>query len=142
MGDTAFKDMAVLRELARYVFSYGAELDRYTAEDLEDSKRLYGAMYLLMSQSQALIDMAERAVSLLGLSARGYIDAGRQLMIHGVFTENDFKLYMNIVKFRNVLVHKYQLVKIEIVKDIVLNRRYKQLIDLALKIVERFGEDP
>lgn len=49
---------------------------------------------------------------------------------------------MNIVKFRNVLVHKYQLVKIEIVKDIVLNRRYKQLIDLALKIVERFGEDP
>lgn len=72
MGDTAFKDMAVLRELARYVFSYGAELDRYTAEDLEDSKRLYGAMYLLMSQSQALIDMAERAVSLLGLSARGY----------------------------------------------------------------------
>ncbi|MGC8995000.1 MAG: HepT-like ribonuclease domain-containing protein [Pyrobaculum sp.] len=89
-----------------------------------------------MSQSQALIDMAERAVSLLGLSARGYIDASRQLMIHGVFTENDFKLYMNIVKFRNVLVHKHQLVKI------VLNRRYKQLIDLALKIVERFGEDP
>jgi uncharacterized protein YutE (UPF0331/DUF86 family) len=93
-------------------------------------------MYLLMSQSQALIDMAERAVSLLGLSARGYIDAGRQLMIHGVFTENDFKLYMNIVKFRNVLVNKHQFVKI------VLNRRYKQLIDLALKIMERFGEDP
>ncbi|MCU7788482.1 DUF86 domain-containing protein [Pyrobaculum sp. 3827-6] len=141
MGDTAFKDMAILRELARYVFSYGAGLDRYTAEDLEDSKRLYGAMYLLMSQSQALIDMAERAVSLLGLSARCCADAGGQLMIHGVFTENDFKLYMNIVKFRNALVNKYQVVKIEIVKDIVLNRRYKQLIDLALKIVERFGED-
>ena len=134
--------MAVLKELARSVLGYAAELDAYTKEDLEDAKKLYGAMYLLMSQSQALIDMAERAASLLGVAPRGYIDAGKILATHGVFSEEDLAHYISIVKFRNILVHKYQIVKTEIIKDIVLNRTYKKAVELALKILRHFEEDP
>ena len=53
------------------MLGYAAELDSFAEEDLEDPKKLYGAIYLLMSQSQALIDMAERAASLLGIAPRG-----------------------------------------------------------------------
>ena len=109
--------MAVLKELARSVLGYAAELDAYTKEDLEDAKKLYGAMYLLMSQSQALIDLAERATSLLGVAPRGYIDAGKILATHGIFSEEDLAHYTNIVKFKNILVYKYQIVKIGIIKS-------------------------
>ncbi|AFA39912.1 hypothetical protein Pogu_1885 [Pyrobaculum oguniense TE7] len=134
--------MAVLKELARSVLGYAAELDAYTKEDLEDAKKLYGAMYLLMSQSQALIDLAERATSLLGVAPRGYIDAGKILATHGIFSEEDLANYTSIVKFRNILVYKYQIVKTEIIKDIVLKRKYKKAVELALKILRRFEEDP
>lgn len=70
------------------------------------------------------------------------VDAGKILASHGVFSEDDLNFYINIVKFRNIIVHKYQIVKIEIVKDIVKNRRYRKAVDLALRILQRFGEDP
>ena len=35
-----------------------------------------------------------------------YIDAGRKLKEKGVFTEEDYRIYADVVRFRNILVRK------------------------------------
>ena len=131
-----------MRELAQALASYTAELETYTAEDLRDPKKYFGALYLLQSQSQALIDMALRAAALLGASPGGYIDAGRKLREKGVFTEEDYRTYADVVRFRNILVHKYMMVKEEVVREIVEKRLYRKVTELARRILEALPGDP
>ncbi len=130
-----------MRELAQALASYTAELETYTAEDLRDSKKYFGALYLLQSQSQALIDMAVRAAALLGVSPGGYIDAGRKLREKGVFTEEDYRTYADVVRFRNILV-QYMMVKEEVVREIVEKRLYRKVAELARRILEALPGDP
>ena len=49
-----------------------------------------------------MIDMALRAAALLGTSPSGYIDAGRKLREKGVLTEEDYRIYADVVRFRNI----------------------------------------
>jgi uncharacterized protein YutE (UPF0331/DUF86 family) len=134
--------MGILKELAQILASYTAELETYSPEDLRDPKKYFGALYLLQSQSQALIDMALRAAALLGASPSGYIDAGRKLKEKSVFTEEDYRVYADVVRFRNILVHKYMMVKEEVVREIIEKRLYRRVAELALKILEALPEDP
>jgi uncharacterized protein YutE (UPF0331/DUF86 family) len=134
--------MGILKELAQDLASYTAELETYSPEDLRDPKKYFGALYLLQSQSQALIDMALRAAALLGTSPSGYIDAGRKLREKGVLTEEDYRIYADVVRFRNILVHKYMMVKEEVVRQIVERRLYRCVAELARKILEVLPGDP
>ena len=134
--------MGILKELAQILASYTAELETYSLEDLRDPKKYFGALYLLQSQSQALIDMALRAAALLGTSPSGYIDAGRKLKEKGVFTEEDYRIYADVVRFRNILVHKYMMVKEEVVREIVEKRLYRGVAELARRILEALPGDP
>jgi uncharacterized protein YutE (UPF0331/DUF86 family) len=133
--------MGILKELAQILASYTAELETYSPEDLRDPKKYFGALYLLQSQSQALIDMALRAAALLGTSPSGYIDAGRKLKEKGVFTEEDYRIYADVVRFRKILVH-YMMVKEEVVGEIVERRLYRGVAELARRILEALPGDP
>jgi len=141
LGGPRQEDMGILKELAQILASYTAELETYGPEDLRDSKKYFGALYLLQSQSQALIDMALRAAALLGASPSGYIDAGRKLKEKSVLTEEDYRVYADVVRFRNILAH-YMMVKEEVVREIVERRLYRRVAELALKILEALPEDP
>ena len=142
MGGPRQEDMGILKELAQILASYTAELETYSPEDLRDPKKYFGALYLLQSQIQALIDMALRAAALLGTSPSGYIDAGRKLREKGVFTEEDYRIYADVVRFRNILVHKYMMVKEEVVREIIEKRLYRGVAELARKILETLPGDP
>jgi uncharacterized protein YutE (UPF0331/DUF86 family) len=133
--------MGILKELAQALASYTAELETYGPEDLRDPKKYFGALYLLQSQSQALIDMALRAAALLGTSPSGYIDAGHKLKEKSVLTEEDYRIYADVVRFRNILVH-YMMVKEEVVREIIEKKLYRRVAKLALKILEALPEDP
>jgi len=134
-------DMEILKELAQALASYTAELETYSPEDLRDPKKYLGALYLLQSQSQALIHMALRAAALLETSPSSYIDAGRKLREKGVFTEEDYRIYADVVRFRNILVH-CMMVKEEVVREIVERRLYRWVAELARKILEDLHGDP
>jgi uncharacterized protein YutE (UPF0331/DUF86 family) len=121
--------MGILKELAQILASYTAELETYGPEDLRDPKKYFGDLYLLQSQSQALIDMALRAAALLGASPSGYIDAGRKLKEKSVLTEEDYRVYADMVRFRNILVH-YMMVKEEVVREIVERGLYRWWLSL------------
>jgi len=88
-----------------------------------------------------LIDMALRAAALLGTSPSSYIDAGHKLREKGVFTEEDYRIYADVVRFRNILVH-YMMVKEEVVREIVERRLYRWVAELSRKILEALPGDP
>jgi len=141
LGGPRQVDMEILKELAQALASYTAELETYSPEDLRDPKKYLGALYLLQSQSQALIHMALRAAALLETSPSSYIDAGRKLREKGVFTEEDYRIYADVVRFRNILVH-CMMVKEEVVREIVERRLYRWVAELARKILEDLHGDP
>ena len=58
-----------------------------------------------------------------------------------MLTEEDYRVYADAVRFRNILVH-YMMVKEEVVREIVERRLYRGVAELALKILEALPEDP
>ncbi|MGC8973544.1 MAG: DUF86 domain-containing protein [Thermoproteus sp.] len=133
--------MAVVSRLLRIVEERAALLDRIGPEELGDFKAYFSAVYLLQTQAQALIDMAQRAAALKGLEVGGYVDAGEKLRLLGVIDDEDLKLYKALVAFRNIVVHQYAAVDIEVVRKVVAGREYRKVVDLARKIA-RAVEDP
>jgi len=55
-------------------------------------------------------------------------------------TEEDFKFYRAIVGFRNILVHGYTEVNLEIIEDILRKYKYRRVLELAEKIYNRVKE--
>jgi uncharacterized protein YutE (UPF0331/DUF86 family) len=103
---------------------------------LDDWKSLYAGIYLLMAQAQALIDIIQRGCSELGLRVEGYIDAGRKLSEIGVINKEEFEFYKRVVGFRNIAVHEYTRVDLEVVKRIITKKEFKKVYSLAVKIVK------
>jgi len=47
-----------------------------------------------------------------------------------------------VIRFRNILVHKYMMVKEEVVGEIVERRLYRRVAGLARRILEALPGDP
>ena len=58
-----------------------------------------------------------------------------------MLTEEDYRIYADVVRFKNILVH-YMMVKEEVVREIVERRLYRWMAELAPKILEALPEDP
>jgi uncharacterized protein YutE (UPF0331/DUF86 family) len=128
--------MGVIERLLKLLLHYTALLDKLDVDDLEDEYRYYAALHLLQIQTQALIDIVTRATSILGLEAEGYIDAGYKLRQADILNDDEFKFYRRVVGFRNIAVHMYSEVNLDIVKEIIRDRRYRNVAKLGIKIVE------
>ncbi|MEM4437271.1 MAG: HepT-like ribonuclease domain-containing protein [Pyrobaculum sp.] len=89
------------------------------------------SVYLL--QVQALIDIAVKAAAALGLGVEGYIDAGNKLKSAGILSDEEFRRYRTVVRFRNIVVHQYD---IEIIRRIIERREYRDVARMGIKIVE------
>jgi len=62
---------------------------------------------------------------------------GRYYYAGGYSMRKDYKRYRAIVGFRNILVHGYASIDISIIEDILKNKRYRETVELAKKILER-----
>jgi uncharacterized protein YutE (UPF0331/DUF86 family) len=112
---------------------------------LEDWRAFYAGVYLLQAQAQALIDIAQRGCSELGLRVGGYVDAGRGLMEAGIISKDEFDFYRRVLGFRNVTVYEYASINLEMVEKIISGKEFKKVYLLALKIVNELkkrGIDP
>jgi len=128
--------VGVVERLLKLLLHYTALLDKLSVEDLEDEIKYYAALHLLQIQIQALIDLASRAASILGLEVEGYIDAGYKLRQAGIINDDELKLYRRVVGFRNIVVHAYGEVNPDIVREVIRDRRYRDVARLGIKIVE------
>ncbi len=133
--------MAVVRRLLKIVEERSVLLNEIKPEELGDFKAYFSAVYLLQTQAQALIDLAQRAAALRGLEVSGYVDAGEKLRLIGLIDDEDLRLYKAVVAFRNIAVHQYAAVDVEVVRRILARGEYKKVVELARKIAKVF-EDP
>jgi len=128
-----------LRALFEYLVKITAEIENEVAKgfDLLQFGDLMKFAHALQIQAQTLIDMVQRAAAQLGESPHSYAEAGEILLRRGIFNEKDYKRYRAIVGFRNILVHGYASIDISIIEDILKNKRYRETVELAKKILER-----
>ncbi|MGC9180830.1 MAG: DUF86 domain-containing protein [Vulcanisaeta sp.] len=132
--------MAIIGRLLRIVEEREALLNRYSPDELSDIKAYYSAVYLLQTQAQALIDLAQRVATLMGMEVSGYVDAGEKLSILGVISPEDLRLYKSVVTFKNIVVHQYAIVDLEIIRRIITNKEYRRVTELARKIAGRVND--
>ncbi|MFP3202575.1 MAG: HepT-like ribonuclease domain-containing protein [Sulfolobus sp.] len=123
--------MGIIKSLLETLSEYTKKLEELT---LDDWKSFYAGIYLL--QSQALIDIVQRGCSELGLKAENYVESGRKLMEEGIINQEEFEFYRRVVSFRNIVVHEYASINLEIVKRIIAGKEFEKVYVLALKIVE------
>lgn len=57
-------------------------------------------------------------------------------MEEGIINEEEFEFYRRVVSFRNIAVHEYASINLEIVKRIIVGKEFEKVYILALKIVE------
>ncbi|MEJ2775386.1 HepT-like ribonuclease domain-containing protein [Sulfolobaceae archaeon RB850M] len=125
--------MGIIKSLLETLSEYTKKLEELT---LDDWKSFYAGIYLLQSQAQALIDIVQRGCSELGLKAENYVESGRKLMEEGIINQEEFEFYRRVVSFRNIVVHEYASINLEIVKRIIAGKEFEKVYVLALKIVE------
>lgn len=123
--------MGSLERLLKLLLQYTSYLDGLNADDLSDVYKYLSAVYLL--QVQALIEIAVKAAAALGLGVEGYIDAGNKLKSAGILSDEEFRRYRTVVRFRNIVVHQYD---IEIIRRIIERREYRDVARMGIKIVE------
>ena len=122
--------------MLKLLLHYTTLLDNLSVNDLDDVYKYLSAVYLLQVQAQSLIDIMAKAASALGLEVEGYVDAGNKLMSVGILSNEEFSKYRSIVKFRNIVVHQYGVVDINVIRRIIGNREYRDVARLGIKVVE------
>lgn len=122
--------------MLKLLLHYTTLLDNLSVNDLDDVYKYLSAIYLLQVQAQSLIDIMVKAASALGLEVEGYVDAGNKLMSVGILSGEEFSKYRSIVRFRNIVIHQYGIVDINIIRRIIGNREYRDVTKLGIKVVE------
>ncbi|ADN50691.1 DUF86 domain-containing protein [Vulcanisaeta distributa] len=128
--------MGAIERLLKLLLHYTTLLDNLSVNDLDDVYKYLSAIYLLQVQAQSLIDIMVKAASALGLEVEGYVDAGNKLMSVGILSGEEFSKYRSIVRFRNIVIHQYGIVDINIIRRIIGNREYRDVTKLGIKVVE------
>ena len=128
--------MGAIERLLKLLLHYTTLLDNLSVNDLDDVYKYLSAVYLLQVQAQSLIDIMAKAASALGLEVEGYVDAGNKLMSVGILSSEEFNRYRSIVRFRNIVIHQYGVVDINVIRRIIGNREYRDVARLGIKVVE------
>jgi len=139
--------VGVVSKIVGAIVEYTRNIDREVERcfNLNEWGDLMKYLHGLQVQAQLLIDLFQRASSLLGYVPSTYVNAGEILLREGIIDEKDFSFYRSVVGFRNIVVHEYLPVDIRIVEDILHSRSYRRVLLLAEKIYSRLrkrGLDP
>jgi uncharacterized protein YutE (UPF0331/DUF86 family) len=111
-----------LEALDRLVEAHGAR------GVVEDYVLLNAALHLLQTSIQAVIDAGMHLLAELGAEPPSrYTDVSRRLKELGVLAEKDAEGLRRVIGFRNVVVHGYEDLNIELVRRVLDDRLYRDL---------------
>jgi uncharacterized protein YutE (UPF0331/DUF86 family) len=89
--------------------------------------------------------MALRLAAELGYAPTTPREAAEALAAEGVISREDYELMRRVAGFRNIVVHEYTAVDMELVRGIVGRREYRRVAALAAKLLgeaRKRGLDP
>ncbi len=134
--------MGIIRDLFQELVSITNAIDievskGYSLDDWGDQTKF---LHALQIHAQILIDTLLRTASLLGYSPRTPLEASRYLLNAGAIDKEDARFFRSVVGFRDIVVHRYTSVNIDIVEEILEKKLYRKLLSLGRKIY-RYNEE-
>jgi len=115
-------------------------------ELIQDFILLNSVLHILQTSIQALIDIGTRVLSEMGVKPPSiYREIAKSLKDEEFLTDDESELMAKIIGFRNILVHGYLAINLELLKEILSAKKYNDIMKLAIKIVEKAqqsGIDP
>ena len=106
----------------------------------------YSVLHLLQLSIQCLIDMASRLVSMLGArKPKEYSELAEIMYEEGVLDDAERKLFADMIRFRNLLIHVYAKVIPSLVYKIAKESAERDIKKIAGKIIgaaKARGYDP
>ena len=115
-------------------------------ELIQDFILLNSVLHILQTSIQALIDIGTRVLSEMGVKPPSiYREIAKSLKDEEFLTDDESELMAKIIGFRNILVHGYLAINLELLKEILSAKKYNDIMKLAIKIVEKaqqLGIDP
>ncbi|GGI76258.1 hypothetical protein GCM10007112_11320 [Vulcanisaeta souniana JCM 11219] len=127
--------MAVIK---RNVEEVDTLVSRYGINELlNDYVLLNAVLHMLQVAIQALIDMGSHIMVERGLKAPStYSEVPIYLSQAGVISGDDSRIFRRMIGFRNVLVHNYSQVSIDVLREILAKALYKDLLRIAIKLFD------
>ncbi len=122
-----------------------ARLDWLAEHGIRNWVEEFAALHALQVQAQTLLDMVMRIAAELGYTPTTPREAAESLRVEGLVSEQDYELIRRIAGFRNIVVYEYAAVDMDLVRDIIRNRKYRDVTLLASRLLEkasRKGIDP
>jgi len=117
-------------------------LSRDADETIADFILLNAALHMLQVSVQALIDMAYYYLSEKGIKPPNtYGEVALLLLKLEVLDEEEAKRLRSMIGFQNVLVHGYLSLDLELVRDILKRRAYREALKIAKKILKAAAEE-
>ena len=131
--------MAVLDRLLKELEEITSRLDEFVEKgyNLDDWRDQMAALHALQVQAQIVLDIVQRLLSNMGVTAEGYKDAVRKLKERGLVNEEEERFLSAVAGFRNVVVHEYSEVDLGTVEEILKKREYRRLLALIMELRRR-----
>ena len=137
--------MGILSRLASTVSLMTSRLDELAATGLRSWVEELAALHALQVQAQALLDMLLRVAAEMGYAPESPGEAAKILLGEGLITGEDYEFIRRLIGFRNIVVHAYASVDMDLVRRILEGREYRRVALLAARLLEEAagrGLDP
>ena len=126
--------MGVVERLLSKVNEMASRLDYLAETGLRSWVEELAALHALQVQAQALLDMAMRMAAALGYSPDSPREAARALRVEGIIGEEDYLFLARLSAFRNIVVHEYATIDMNIIRSILESREYRRVAALASRM--------
>ena len=128
----------LLAIIKRNVEEIDVLISRYSVDALlEDYVLLNAVLHMLQVAIQALIDMGSHIMVEKGLKAPStYSEIPNYLRQINAINNNELVTFRRMIGFRNILVHNYSQVSINVLYNILAKALYKDLVGIALKLYD------
>ena len=128
----------LLAVVKRNVDEVDALVSRYGVDDLlSDYVLLNAVLHMLQVAIQALIDMGSHVMVEKGLRAPStYSEVPIYLSQVGAISGDDSVVFRRMIGFRNVLVHNYSQVSLDVLRSILSRGLYRDLLRIAVKLYD------
>lgn len=119
------RDLAYEKELLKTVQKMEQVLDDLSDESRYDDRDFLAIERALQVSVEAFIGFCRYTLKIkYNQSVSKSREAVDELFKQGHFTEDQYRQFLGVIGFRNILVHNYLNVNYEVVKGIVHDRKY------------------
>ena len=126
--------MGKLNELVSIIEKNISTLDKL--DGVDDYIKLNAVLHLMQVAIQAMIDLGSRVVVELGYKIPStYSELPLILKELNAIDDSEVALMRRIIGFRNIVVHGYTRISITLVKRIMEERKYRDILILSVKIL-------